>query len=105
MARSFILIALLTGIGTSLPVHAATLKFLTEDVVCAQVYPCDEKGELMPEFNHPSDPCFSFYLGQCVSEPVEHISCAPKEQEIQKLRKDLRRLRRKLNDNRRRSDH
>jgi hypothetical protein len=43
---------------------ASANKVLAEDTVCAQVIPCDDKGELLPGFSYDNE-CFSRFRSFC----------------------------------------
>jgi len=40
----------------------------TEDLLCISVFVCDEQtGEILPQYNDPTSPCYSEWEAQCAS--------------------------------------
>jgi hypothetical protein len=67
--------------------------------VCAAVYPCDNEGNVLPEFLRANDPCSEVYAQQCAimqakRNQTAQLSCTNKnaklERKISYLRGQLR---------------
>jgi hypothetical protein len=60
---SRMLIIIVTFSLMSVPLPALAQK--SDQVYCASVYPCDENGEIFPQFNDPKSPCRQIYQQMC----------------------------------------
>lgn len=69
--------------------------------VCAAVYPCDNEGNVLPEFLRANDACAEVYTQQCAimqakRNQASQLSCTAKntklERKISYLRGQLRRM-------------
>lgn len=80
-------------------------------VACITVFPCDQlTGELLPQYNDESNPCYSYFKSQCDYEQIinvtgrELIKCEQSksvtEKKEKKLKKRIRQLRRRLRSSR-----
>ena len=83
--------------------------FSAEDVVCAAVYPCDENGVVEAPFNQPGA-CLAHYQKICLEKIYNRVgsdlvSCSDATADLQRknqvLKKQNRRLMRKLGVDRR----
>ncbi len=92
---------------------AAQAAHAESPAICAQVVPCDENGDLLPEFSDQSSPCYEHYLTACQNASTNELvkkfrycedSRQSSDQVIQRLMKEnsrLKRLARKRRDTRR----
>jgi len=75
-------------------------------VYCASILPCNEKGELMPEFNNPDDGCHTYFLNQCEEAKVQLLKenqCTQAIGKVKILRKELAQLKKRFRQFRRKS--
>ena len=61
---------------------------LADGPICAAVYPCDDEGELRPEFEDPNDECG--YALQCKRvRQAARKSCASASEELNRLQEEM----------------
>jgi hypothetical protein len=71
--------------------------------ICAQVFPCDEDGNLLADIGASAGPCLDVYLAQCeayqqrvTKEQDMNAQLLALEKENEQLKKRVRALQRKL---------
>lgn len=90
----FISLIVLSGISFTAPTQAHA----DSDVICIQIYPCDEDGNILPELlteEMIKSPCFGFYSSQCKG----WVSSDPSTE----LKKETRKEKRKETQNKKKA--
>ncbi len=83
-----------------------TKPIVGNSLYCASILPCDEKGELLPEFNNPIDGCHTYFLNQCEKAKVQlkkESECAEAIKVTKTLRRELTQLKKRFSHLRRKS--
>jgi hypothetical protein len=93
---------------TALVLIPLTAQAQPENVFCTQVFPCDDEGNLLPQYLDPENPCFEFFASQCKQqvEAVEKNSlCEETSHNVEKLQGTIKRLKDRLRAQRRLNRH
>jgi hypothetical protein len=92
MKKTMLILIALAAFSVSIKAHAAEPD---EGVLCVQIYPCDEEGNLLSQFLDPQGECFDYYASQCKNR-VDLIKkeefCRETSTEVEKLRQQIKRL-------------